>query len=294
MRFGITPLSFPRALQTILSGQSIDFSRFSYPKIIREAVTAGFGHVELTLDSIHAMPGSLSSDRLREISEMRNSMGFTVSAHLPLWALEPAFSNERIRSASVMTCVEAIEATQEIEPEYYVFHATGALAAEFTRLPYPEYTVHIAAAMGSFALKSLREIIEGSGLDSRKIAVESVEFPLEITRGLAGETDCSLLLDTGHVLAGYSGRVDLAEALDMFLPRMVGVHAHDGLRRENQDGTIVVKDHLPLGSGDMRVSEFFGSLLKAGFKGPVVFELPIEDALRSLEVLRSVVPDAFE
>jgi len=290
MRFGLTVLSFPATFQRVLRGGSIDFSRFSYPQIIEEAVSAGFRHIELTLDAAHALPGSLSPDKINAISELKGSLGFTVSAHLPLWAIEPACFNERIREASVLSCVDAIRSTESLEPEYYVLHATGALAAEFSRLPFPDYVAIISAFMGSIAARSAREIIRASGIDPKRIALESVEFPLGMTVDIADELDCSLVLDTGHVLAGYSGSVSLMDALKSFLPRMIGMHLHDAMRRPRQDGSFEVRDHLPLGSGDMEVDKFLDAVERGGFAGPAVFELSKEEALRSLDLIRAVRP----
>lgn len=291
MRFGLTVLSFLPAVKRIFQGGTVDFSRFSYPQVIEEAVSAGFKHVELTLDAIHVLPECLSPEKIGRISELKKSLGFTISAHLPLWAIEPACFNERIRAASVLSCVDAIKSTEILEPEYYVLHATGALAAEFSRLPFPDYNALIDGAMSSIALKSVREIIEKSEVDRKRIALESVEFPLDMTAGMADDLDCSLVLDTGHVLAGYSGEVSLMDALHAFLPRMKGIHLQDGMKRRAPEGTYVVKDHLPLGSGDMKVAEFLDAVVRGGFNGPAVFELTKEEALKSMDLIGRMRPD---
>lgn len=294
MKFGLTALDFPTALGSVFEGGSVDFSRFSYPRIVREAVMAGFKHIELTLDAIHALPGSLSRERTRELSKMKTDLGFTLSAHLPLWAVEPACFNERIRVASVLTCADAITQTEELEPLYYVFHSTGALAAEFSRLPFPDYSPMISATMASFALKSILEILEKTRIDPKRIGLESVEFPLELTAAMAEETGCSLVLDTGHVLAGFSGRIQLLDAVKVFAPRLIGMHLHDGSRRNGPDGSSIVRDHMALGKGDMDVRGLLEALGQAGFKGPAVFELSRKDALASLEVVRHIAPDIVE
>jgi len=294
MRFGLTVLDFPTALGSIFESGSIDFSRFSYPQVIREAVTAGFKHIELTLDATHALPGSLSPERIKEISELKHDLAFTLSAHLPLWAVEPACFNERIREASVLTCADAIAQTEELRPLYYVFHSSGALAAEFSRLPFPDYNPMINAAMASFALKSIRELLEKTKIESKRIGLESVEFPLELTATMAEETGCSLVLDTGHVLAGYSGRIPLLDAVKVFAPRLIGIHLHDGSRRIGSDGSPIVKDHIALGKGDMNIRDLLEELHQVGFKGPAVFELSRKDALASLEVIRHMRPDIVE
>jgi|GEM_PF-368076 len=294
MKFGLTVLDFPTALGSIFEAGSIDFSRFSYPRVVRDAVVAGFRHVELTLDAIHALPGSLSRERIDELLTLKHDLGFTLSAHLPLWAVEPACFNEKIRAASVSTCVDAIAQIEELDPLYYVFHSTGALAAEFSRLPFADYSPMINAAMAALALQSIGELLEKTGIDPRRIGLESVEFPLELTAIMARDTGCSLILDTGHVLAGYSGRVSLSDAVRIFGPRLIGMHLHDGSRRNGPDGSVMTRDHMALGKGDMNLHDLLEALDQVGFRGPAVFELSRKDALASLETVRRVAPSAVE
>ena len=141
------------------------------------------------------------------------------------------------------------------------------------------------------ARRSVKMLLDRTGLPSRQLAVETVEFPLELTLELAEEFDLSVCLDTGHVLAGYSGDVTLEEALECTFPRLAEVHLHDAYRRSASNGSVRVADHLPLGEGDLRVGWFLGQLDRAGFTGPVVFELTIEEARSSLEVIRAHCSD---
>ena len=57
--------------------------------------------------------------------------GLTYTVHLPLWSVEPSTPLTPVRQGSVEAVVQIIRATLPIEPEVYVLHATGALAAEF-------------------------------------------------------------------------------------------------------------------------------------------------------------------
>jgi sugar phosphate isomerase/epimerase len=115
-----------------------------------------------------------------------------------------------------------------------------------------------------------------------------VEFPRSL--GLAEEFDLSMCLDTGHVLAGFSGPLTVYEALEACLPRLGEVHLHDapwqGPERQRGYG----KDHQPLGAGDLDVGRLLDRLQAAGFGGPVIFELRLEQALASLEVIRGLRP----
>jgi sugar phosphate isomerase/epimerase len=50
------------------------------------------------------------------------------------------------------------------------------------------------------------------------------------------------------------------------------------------------EDHKPLGHGDLELGRFLDRLQAANFRGPLVFELKVNEALESLEVVRSVRP----
>ncbi len=52
-------------------------------------------------------------------------------------------------------------------------------------------------------------------------------------------------------------------------------------------------DHRPLGTGDLDVALLLDKLVAAEYDGPVVFELTIEEALASLEVIRCIRPGAI-
>ena len=132
------------------------------------------------------------------------------------------------------------------------------------------------------ARRSLGELLAGTGVAPRRLALENVEFPLEYTLRLAEEFDCSLCLDTGHVLAGYSGPSDLARAVALFLPRLGEVHLHDGFRRPEGVG-----DHLRLGEGELPLAWLLRRLAAGGYAGPVILELAVPDALASLPAIHA-------
>jgi len=116
-----------------------------------------------------------------------------------------------------------------------------------------------------------------------------VEFPFKLSREIVDQFTLSICFDTGHLLAGYSGEYSVMGFLKKHLDRIVEIHLHDGFHRE-KNGNIVKRDHLPIGSGDLRVSELMGCLDEAGFKGPMVFELGFDEAKHSLEVIREQCP----
>jgi sugar phosphate isomerase/epimerase len=53
------------------------------------------------------------------------------------------------------------------------------------------------------------------------------------------------------------------------------------------------EDHKPLGHGDLELGRLLDRLTRARFKGPLVFELQLEEALESLKVVRQIRPQVF-
>lgn len=143
------------------------------------------------------------------------------------------------------------------------------------------------------ARESLKTILAETGIRTRQLAIETIEFPFDLTLELADELDLSICLDTGHLLVGFSGPVDLFDALERCLPRLGEVHLHDGPWQGPERRIGYGKDHQPLGKGDLNVARFLDRLLTAGFSGPLVFELQVEEARASLDVIRSLRPDVL-
>jgi sugar phosphate isomerase/epimerase len=182
-----------------------------------------------------------------------------------------------------------VKATQPLDPEIYVIHATGALAAEFNRMNLPEVAKKIILRrFQNAARESLKELLHETGLSSRRLAVETIEFPFDLTFELAEELDLSICLDTGHLLVGFSGPITLSEALSRCLPRLGEIHLHDGPWQGHEREVGYGLDHQPLGTGDMDIKQFIVQLENSDFNGPVIFELDVEDAIASLEKIRNL------
>jgi len=286
MRFGITPVEISYFAEIAQTGSVADLANFDFPNLVKRAIDAGFKHVELTLDMIYVAPGSLSRDKIEKLIDLAERYEITYTAHLPIWSVEPASPIPHIRKASVDVLVESIKVVEEIHPLCYVLHATGPLASEFTRLSAPPAVKKlINETFSSFAIESVRSLIERSKIDSRRIAIENVEFNFAYTKRIVEANNTSICFDTGHLMAGYSGNYDPLEFLYENFDRIVELHFHDGYRRV-LNGRVEIKDHLPLGEGDLPVCALLNFLQENSFDGVIVFELPMKSALKSLEHIR--------
>ena len=261
---------------------------------VERVADLGFNLIELNPDLMVFFPQCFNLPAVERLQALKASRGLSYTLHLPLWSVDPSTPVQPVRRGAVDALVDGVLRMAPLEPEVYVLHATGGLAAEFGRMAALEPVRPLVMRLfQEQARHSVKRLLGCTGLPPRLLAVENIEFPLELTLELAEEFDLSVCLDTGHVLAGYSGGVTLEEALERTFPRLAEVHLHDAYRRTASDGSVRVADHLPLGEGDLAVEWFLGQLDEAGFMGPMIFELTIEEALASMEVIRARCPDVL-
>jgi sugar phosphate isomerase/epimerase len=251
----------------------------------------GFTLVELNPELSIFFPNCYNLETIDRLGRLKGERRLSYTVHLPLWSLEPSTPVQAVRQGSVDTLVDAVLRLAPLEPEVYVLHATGALAAEFSRMKTLEGMRSLVLQLFvAQSQRSIQELLERTGLPPRRLAVETVEFPFDLTLGLAQDFDLSMCLDVGHVVAGYTTGVTLFEALEQMLPRLAEVHLHDAYRSELPGGIVQVADHMPLGAGEVPVGDLLDRLAAAGFSGPVIFELTIEEAQASLQLVGGLRP----
>jgi sugar phosphate isomerase/epimerase len=293
MQFGIMAMQMeslmPRGttLQEIMSG----LAGFNHSSMVSAIADQGFRLIELGGDLSLFFPQAFSPQSVEQLVALKEQMNLRYTLHLPLWSMEPSTPLPPIRHGSVQALVQTINAVKALEPETYVLHATGALAAEFYQMRLPDMgKALILREFQRNAGETIQEVLSETGIPSRKLAVETVEFPFDLTLELAEKLDTSICLDTGHVLVGFSGPVELFAVLEQVLPRLGEVHLHDGPWQGPQRQIGYGKDHAPLGTGDLDTARLLTRLQTAGFSGPVVFELTVAHALDSLAHIRELDP----
>ncbi|KPK88947.1 MAG: hypothetical protein AMJ88_18260 [Anaerolineae bacterium SM23_ 63] len=294
MRFGIMTMQIESLIPPGLPADQMltHIVDFDYAQLVRTMVESGFHTIELGGDLTLFLPTIFQQDSIEALSRVKEELNLSYTAHLPLWSVEPSTPLEPVRKGSANAIVDSIRSILPLNPEVYVFHATGALAAEFYRMNLPEIAKGLLLQQfQTKAAESLRWILNETGVPSRKIAIETIEFPFDLTLDLAEELDLSLCLDTGHILAGFSGPITVEEALEASLPRLAEVHLHDCPQHNPEQEITYGQDHKPLGKGDLNIEYILDRLIGAEFQGPVIFELQLHEALESLDVIRGRCPD---
>jgi len=296
MRFGIHALQMKALIPKDLpSDQALaHVAGFDHTDHVHSLINYGFDPIELSGDLAIFLPHTFQVPSIESLAALKAETGATFTVHLPLWSVEPSTPQKPVREGSTQALINCIIATLPLQPEVYVLHATGALAAEFYRMQIPDIArTFLMRQFQAGATESIKQILSETGLTSRKLAIETIEFPFDLTLELAQDLDLSICFDTGHVLVGFSGPVDFFDALEQSLPRLAEVHLHDGPWQGAEQIIGYGKDHQALGKGDLELGRFLDRLVDAYFDGPVIFELATSEALQSLEVVRKLRPGVF-
>jgi sugar phosphate isomerase/epimerase len=292
MRFGIMDMQVGALMPSGLSPEAAmrHIRGFDHPALVRDLHAQGFNPIELGGDLTLFFPQAFSPATIERLSNLKAEEDITYTVHLPLWSVEPSTPLTPVRHGSVRAVTDIIQATLPLKPTMYVLHATGALAAEFYRMNLPDPgKAFLLRQFQQGAQQSIETILSETGIPSRQLAIETIEFPLELTLELAEWLDLSICFDTGHVLVGFSGPTDFFEALELCLPRLGEVHLHDGPSQGPEHTIGYGQDHAPLGTGDLDVERLLNRLLEVEFTGPVIFELTVEEALQSLNVALAAI-----
>lgn len=285
MRFGIETMQFKQLMPPGATAEQIlpRLAGFDGVNLVEHLAGAGFKLIELSGDLTLFFPQVYSPLQIERLAELKARLGLQYTCHLPLWSVEPSTPLHAVREGSMRALAEGLRAVQALQPEVYVLHATGALAAEFYRMRIPEAArALVLQRFQQGASATIQALLAETGLPSRRLALETIEFPLELTLQLAEQHDTSICLDTGHVLAGFAGETPFFDALEKILPRLAEIHLHDCPEYLKTGVLGYGKDHQPLGTGDLDVPRLFQRLKQAGFDGPVIFELEVEQALQSM------------
>ena len=262
-----------------------------YRDVIRKIAEAGFNLIELGGDLELLLPHFFSGDQINELFDIKKDLDLQYTVHLPLWSVEPSTPLNPIRDGSITSIVNHINKIKVLEPEIYVLHATGALAAEFYQMSLPELAKdYLLNQFAQNAKDSIDQILEQTKLNSKKLAIETIEFPFDLTLEIAEEMDLSICFDTGHVFVGFSGLISFFEAIHRCIDRISEFHLHDGpsVFKTNEIG--YKKDHQVIGKGDLDYTKFLCDLNDSGFSGPIIFELSLSEAQESLRIINESIP----
>ncbi len=245
--------------------------------------------VELTLDLAAIFADLFNAEFYAEVANLQQELGFLCTVHLPFLWVDPASLNEPIRTTTLACLRQAIEHTRPVEVHAYVLHLWGFTTTQIAaHLDHPAQREVILGTLMAQASRSLGALCDV--VDPRILCVENLEDSLfELALPLVEQHGASLCLDVGHLAWQGGGEIDF---LQRHFDRIREVHLHDAAR-PSPGGTSQVRDHLPLGRGQLDYLSFLHNLEEVGFDGPVILELNSQaDLEQSLERLRPFLSPA--
>jgi sugar phosphate isomerase/epimerase len=270
---------------------------FGYNQVadVKRLAQHGFRVVELNTDITALLLHALPSDSLEGLIAVKEEVDVAYTVHLPILTIEPTSHVAAVRQGAVQATVDAIRALEPLAPERYVYHVSGEMAARFMHSHISHTTkLMVMRALQQYARESLAAVLDQTRINPQRLAIETIQFPFDMTLELANEFDTGVCFDTAHVLVGYAGPIDFIPAFEQTLPRLCEIHLNDGPWQGPNHVVQQGKDHLPLGSGDLDVAWFINRCIEIQFDGPVIFELSLDEAMRSLDVIRAGQPQTAQ
>lgn len=287
MRFGISPLSIELIIDKILKEKGLaGLTQFKLSDLIEGVAKVGYKHCEIIFDIFQLFPIQITEEEIERIKSIKQKYGMTYSAHFPFISIELASPNKFIREGSINSVVDSYNTFIQLEGDIdvYVLHATGEFIADAMGFIMEPSIYPIATNLfADLSIQSIREVIKRTGINRNKIAIENIVFPFEATIKIIEELGTKLCIDTAHTLGGFSGECDLVDIAEKYLDITGEIHLQD----YSEEGLI---DHGALGTGKNFPPEFLNLLHQKNFTGPVVFELPRSEALKSIEYIKKFAP----
>ena len=287
MRFGISPLSLEFVIDTILKEKGLaGLAEFKLSKLIEGVAKAGYQHCEIIMDIFQLFPLQITQDEIEKIKSIKETYEITYSAHFPFISIELASPNKFIRKGSINSIVDAYESFIKLEEDIdvYVLHATGEFIADAMGFITDPTIFPVATNLfAELSIHSVQEIIKRTEIDKNKLAIENIEFPFDPTIKIVEELGLKLCFDTAHILGGLSGKYDLIETIKKYYNFIAEIHLQDYVK-----STIL--DHAALGTGGFPPG-FLNFINQHNFTGPIVFELPRTQAIKSIEFIKKYAPE---
>ncbi len=190
-----------------------------------------FGAIELTFDhgvSLPPRPGLID-----DLVALRQERGLRYAVHLPL-TIQLASPNPALRRASLDTLVDVFVRCAPLEPVAWVLHVTPLFGVERS-ITSRERAQAQQSRNVALADEALAELLARTGVSSRLIAVENLNYPFAILDDVLERHDLGVCCDVGHLLARGG---DPAAFVRRYAARLAHVHLHD---------VIAGLDHRPLG-----------------------------------------------
>jgi sugar phosphate isomerase/epimerase len=169
--------------------------------------------VELVLFESRGGSNLPSRAEILEIMRLGKAFDITFNVHLPT-DIFLGDADPHVRQESQHTVFRFYERTLPLNPEVYVLHLDSKNADGRKNSNWNAWLDRMS--------ESVARLLDG-GMNPRRLAVENLEYPMEIVLPIIDSFGMGVCLDIGHMLRyGYH----LARQLDHLLEESIMVHLH--------------------------------------------------------------------
>jgi sugar phosphate isomerase/epimerase len=237
----------------------------------------GLGWVELRAEPQMAYAGDLSREDRANLRRELERTGLKFSLHVPIYGVDLVSPNPKIAAASLAEHVAAVDLAADLGVSPVVFHP-GSLPRDYASLEgayecaWRRLELSLEVLVPHAQRRGVRLALENKQRGAGKDLVLS---PEEHRRALDRFPELLACLDFGHLHTVDGNFSAYVAALG---ERLVHVHLHDNHGERDE--------HLGLGRGSLPWQEAVAALEEAGYRGPIVLEIPDPQELaESVELL---------
>jgi len=288
MRFGFSPFTFDLIINGVLKEKGLNgLEEFHFSDVVESVAAAGYNHCEILLDIFQIFPIHINEQEIEKLKEIKKEYGITYSVHFPFLSIDIAGPNKFIREGSIQSFISAYDSIKALENDIdiFVLHPTDETVKDVLEyITDPEIKPLVIELFIQNSIQSIENLIQKTGINRDKIAVENVAFPFEATIRIIKAINAKLCLDTAHLLGGFSGDLDLIEIAESNFDLIGEIHLQDY-------SESITSDHGALGTGPNFPPEFLKLLNQYNFEGPIVFELLEEEAIISINYIKKNAPE---
>jgi len=249
--------------------------------ILKQAEKWELDFVEICLD--YPWPDAFSEGEILAAKKLLAEIGVDVAFHGPLGGILLFHPRKEMVDAAVKIHKKCLKFVANLNPLYYNFHIkTYPLEL---RIKGNEKT-----ALQN-CLNGLDELIElARELDVRLVLENSTRtgYLVPFKEMLSRKIDFNL--DVGHWFAGKRGYEMLEKLVNRLKERISLLHLHDCKFLDTP-----IKDHLPLGQGDINFNRVFKALKKAGTQ-KIALEIESKEARLSkqtISIARNLITQTY-
>ena len=234
-------------------------------------------YIEFKTDPPNFSPQELKHSDVQNIIERLNEADLKPSVHAPIYDINLASLNDKIREACIQSILDSLDFARKLDAEILVVHA-GHLPKDYPGRLFPLAQKN--------ALQSLRQLakqgerlgillgLENNARSKNRVMIEGKDQHLSLIQEV-NSSNLRVVLDVGH--ANLFG-APLEDYIRSVSPYLCEIHLHNNFGEKD--------NHSSLDNGEIDVKKLIELIKKLDLSIPLILEMDkVEDFKKSFEFL---------